>query len=128
MVDRQEDQARLEREASMSVASQDNSGTTSGEAAQRFDEAALQLWLYDHVADFRGPLSVERFKGGQSNPTFKLTTPTRSYVLRRKPPGQILQGAHAVEREARVLTALGQVDFPVAGVLGLCEDDSVIGS
>jgi len=112
----------------MSAAARDNSGTTSVETAHRFDEAALQRWLYGHVADFHGPLSVERFKGGQSNPTFKLTTPTRSYVLRRKPPGQILQGAHAVEREARVLTALGQVDFPVAGVLGLCEDDSVIGS
>ena len=112
----------------MSAAAEANSGTTSVEAAQRFDEAALQRWLYDHVADFRGPLSVEQFKGGQSNPTFKLTTPTRSYVLRRKPPGQILRGAHAVEREARVLSALAQVDFPVAGVLGLCEENSVIGS
>src|SRR3546814_6443967 len=81
-----------------------------------------------HVEGFRGPMEVEQFKGGQSNPTYKLLTPGRAYVLRRKPPGQILKGAHAVEREAKVLAALGLAGFPVAAVFGLCTDDSIIGT
>ncbi|WP_454887059.1 phosphotransferase [Sphingomonas oryzagri] len=81
-----------------------------------------------HVDGFSGPLSVEQFRGGQSNPTYKLVTPDRSYVLRRKPPGQILKGAHAVEREAKVLTGLERAGFPVAHVYGLCTDDAVIGT
>ena len=81
-----------------------------------------------NVAGFAGPLSVEQFKGGQSNPTYKLVTPAKSYVLRRKPPGVVLAGAHAVDREARILSALGTAQFPVAHVYGLCTDDSVIGS
>jgi aminoglycoside phosphotransferase (APT) family kinase protein len=81
-----------------------------------------------NVADYQGPLRVESFKGGQSNPTYQLITPANNYVLRRKPPGQLLKGAHAVEREARVLTALGGVRFPVPHVYGLCTDDSVIGT
>lgn len=80
------------------------------------------------VEGFAGPLTIEQFKGGQSNPTYKLSAPTGTYVLRRKPPGPILQGAHAVEREARVLTALGRQGFPVAHVHGLCEEDTVIGT
>lgn len=105
-----------------------NAGTAPVRDAMRFDEAALARWMTDHVAGFAGPLTVEQFKGGQSNPTYKLVTPGKSYVLRRKPPGPILKGAHAVEREARVLTALGAQDFPVAHVHGLCTDDNVIGS
>lgn len=105
-----------------------NAGTTEVREAYRFDEAALGQWLAAHVSDYGGPLRVEQFKGGQSNPTYKLVTPGRSYVLRRKPPGKILQGAHAVEREARVLSALGKAGFPVAHVHGLCTDDAVIGS
>jgi aminoglycoside phosphotransferase (APT) family kinase protein len=105
-----------------------NSGTLPVGAAHRFDEAALTRWMDAHVEGFKGPLSVEKFKGGQSNPTFKLSTPARPYVLRRKPMGPILRGAHAVEREARVLSALGQTGFPVARVFGLCEDETVIGS
>lgn len=85
-------------------------------------------WMSDHVADFSGPLVIEQFKGGQSNPTYKLATPERSYVLRRKPPGATLKGAHAVDREARVMSALGAQGFPVPRVYGLCTDDSVIGS
>lgn len=112
----------------MSVTQQANAGTSAVRAAHRFDEAALARWMAEHVADFRGPLQVEQFQGGQSNPTYRLLTPTRSYVLRRKPPGPILQGAHAVEREARVLQALGQAGFPVPRLLGLCTDDSVIGT
>ncbi|WP_374414693.1 phosphotransferase [Novosphingobium colocasiae] len=105
-----------------------NAGTTPVREAYRFDEAALARWMEAHVADYAGPLTVEQFKGGQSNPTYKLVTPARSYVLRRKPPGATLQGAHAVDREARILTALGSVGFPVARVYGLCTDESVIGT
>ncbi|HEY6870860.1 MAG TPA: phosphotransferase [Novosphingobium sp.] len=105
-----------------------NSGTTPVREGYRFDEAALAGWMAAHVPDYAGPLTVEQFKGGLSNPTYKVVTPGRSYVLRRKPPGQILKGAHAVEREARVLGALGGAGFPVARVYGLCEDTAVIGS
>jgi len=105
-----------------------NAGTAPVREAYRFDEAALARWMEAHVADYAGPLTVEQFKGGQSNPTYKLVTPGRSYVLRRKPPGATLQGAHAVDREARILTALGSVSFPVAQVYGLCTDESVIGT
>ena len=105
-----------------------NAGTTAVREAYRFDEDALAAWMTAHISDYAGPLTVEQFKGGQSNPTYKLVTPTRSYVLRRKPPGAILKGAHAVEREARVLSALGETGFPVAKIYGLCTDDSVLGS
>jgi aminoglycoside phosphotransferase (APT) family kinase protein len=105
-----------------------NAGTTAVREGYRFDEAALARWMAEHVEGYEGPLTVEQFKGGQSNPTYKLVTPGRSYVLRRKPPGQLLKGAHAVEREARVLSGLGPAAFPVAHVYGLCTDDSVIGS
>lgn len=113
----------------MSAAAQDaNAGTTPVREGYRFDEAALARWMEAEVEGFSGPLTVEQFKGGQSNPTYKLVTPGRSYVLRRKPPGPVLKGAHAVEREAQVLSALGSVGFPVAHVHGLCTDESVIGS
>ncbi|MGE4322649.1 MAG: phosphotransferase [Sphingobium sp.] len=112
----------------MSVDANANAGTTAVREGYAFDEARLADWMGAHVEGFRGPLSVEQFKGGQSNPTYKLNTPDRSYVLRRKPPGQLLKGAHAVEREAKVLSALGGVGFPVAHVYGLCTDDSVIGT
>lgn len=113
----------------MSAAAQDaNAGTTPVREGYRFDEAALARWVEAEVEGFSGPLTVEQFKGGQSNPTYKLVTPGRSYVLRRKPPGPVLKGAHAVEREAQVLSALGSVGFPVARVHGLCTDESVIGS
>jgi aminoglycoside phosphotransferase (APT) family kinase protein len=105
-----------------------NAGTTAVREAHRFDEASLSRWLAEHVPGFQGPLQVEQFKGGQSNPTYKLITPTRSYVMRRKPPGQLVKGAHAVEREARVLQALGGAGYPVAQVYGLCMDDQVIGT
>ncbi|VWX47295.1 phosphotransferase [Novosphingobium sp. 9U] len=105
-----------------------NAGTTDVRETHRFDEARLAAWLAEHVAGYAGPLRVEQFKGGQSNPTYKLVTPLRSYVLRRKPPGPLLKGAHAVEREARVLSAVGRAGFPVPHVFGLCTDDTVIGS
>ena len=96
--------------------------------AHRFDSDRLAAWMHDHVPGFDGPLTVRQFKGGQSNPTYQLITPGRTYVLRRKPPGLLLKGAHAVEREARVLTALGTVGFAVPYVHGLCTDDAVIGT
>ncbi|MEY4721999.1 MAG: hypothetical protein RIQ46_1724 [Pseudomonadota bacterium] len=105
-----------------------NSGTTAVREGYRFDEAALERWMQANVAGFAGPLVVEQFKGGQSNPTYKLVTPGKAYVMRRKPPGELLPGAHAVDREARVLSALGGAGFPVAHVHGLCTDESVIGT
>lgn len=129
MEPRQKDQARLESGAGMSALDQDaNAGTTAVRDAYRFDEAALARWMAAHVDGYAGPLTVEQFKGGQSNPTYKLVTPGAAYVLRRKPPGPVLKGAHAVDREARILTALGRTGFPVAHIHGLCTDDSVIGS
>lgn len=97
-------------------------------AAHRFDEARLAHWMSEHVRGYEGPIAVEQFKGGQSNPTYKLVTPGRTYALRRRPPGRLLKGAHAVEREARVPQALEREDFPVAHVHGVCMDDNVIGS
>jgi len=112
----------------MTEVAEANSGTTAVREGYAFDEAALTAWLEANVEGFAGPLSVEQFKGGQSNPTYKLVTPSRSYVLRRKPQGQLLKGAHAVEREAKVLSALHGAGFPVAKVYGLCQDDGVIGT
>jgi aminoglycoside phosphotransferase (APT) family kinase protein len=93
-----------------------------------FDTAAVELWMSGHVPGFRGPITVEKFATGQSNPTFKLTSRSGAYVLRRKPPGQLLKSAHAVDREFRVQRALSGTDVPVARMFALCEDDSVIGS
>jgi aminoglycoside phosphotransferase (APT) family kinase protein len=128
MEPRQEDQARLEGGAMRGVLEDANSGTSAVREGFSFDEAALTVWMDANVAGFSGPLQVEQFKGGQSNPTYKLLTPSKAYVLRRKPPGAVLAGAHAVDREARILMALGTAHFPVAHVYGLCTDDTVIGS
>ena len=105
-----------------------NTGTREVADRLRFDESSLARWMGDHVAGFRGPLTVRQFKGGQSNPTYRLDSPGGTYVLRRKPPGKLLPGAHAVEREARVMNALGAQGFPVPRVHGLCEDENVIGT
>jgi aminoglycoside phosphotransferase (APT) family kinase protein len=96
--------------------------------AHRFDEPSLELWMQAHVAGFEGPLRVAQFQGGQSNPTYRLSTARQDYVLRRKPPGELLKGAHAVDREARVIGALGPAGFPVAKVYGVCSDEKVIGT
>lgn len=103
-------------------------GAGAVRAAHRFDEARLADWMAAHVERFAGPLTVEQFKGGQSNPTYRLSTPTRQYVLRRKPPGTLLPGAHAIEREARVIAAVETTGFPVPHIHALCPDDSVIGT
>ena len=105
-----------------------NTGTREVSERLRFDEEALSGWLADHAEGFRGPIAVSQFKGGQSNPTYRIDAGDRSYVLRRKPPGKILPGAHAVDREYRVLAALGAQGFPVPKVYGLCEDEGVIGT
>jgi aminoglycoside phosphotransferase (APT) family kinase protein len=94
----------------------------------RFDAARLEAWLAPHIEGFQGPLTVEQFKGGQSNPTFLLSAGARRFVLRRKPPGKLLPSAHAVDREYRVITALAKSDVPVAKTYCLCEDDAVIGT
>jgi aminoglycoside phosphotransferase (APT) family kinase protein len=94
----------------------------------QFDAETLTRYLTAHVPGFQGPLSVEKFAGGQSNPTFLLKARSGSYVLRRQPPGMLLKSAHAVDREYRVLTALGQTPVPVARAYHLCEDRDVIGS
>ncbi|TVP11890.1 phosphotransferase family protein [Shewanella sp. KCT] len=97
-------------------------------AVESLDLDTLQPYLEAHVAGFKGPMQIEKFAGGQSNPTFKLTTASGTYVLRRQPPGKLLKSAHAVDREYRVLKALADTDVPVAKVYHLCEDTSVIGS
>lgn len=96
--------------------------------ATTLDTQAVAAWLSDHLEGFEGPLEAEKFAGGQSNPTFLLKTPSREYVLRRKPPGILLKSAHAVDREFRVQRALAGSDVPVAQMHVLCEDDDVIGS
>lgn len=94
----------------------------------KFDEAALARWMADHVEGFEGPIEVSQFKGGQSNPTYLVRSANRDYVLRRKPPGQLLPSAHAVDREFRVISALHSVGYPVARPWALCEDEAVIGT
>ena len=95
---------------------------------QTLETNAVSHWMSTHVKGFQGPLTAEKFAQGQSNPTYRLITPARDYVLRRKPPGVLLKSAHAVEREFRVQKALAGTDVPVAQMHALCEDDSVIGS
>src|SRR5215216_2664428 len=90
------------------------SGTKEVAEALRFDVAALEAYLAERIAGFGGPLAVSQFRGGQSNPTYKLDTPARAYVLRRKPPGKLLPSAHAVDREFRVISALHAQGSPVA--------------
>lgn len=108
-----------------------NDSRGSGPIADRhrFDSAALEGYLSDHVAGFAGPVTVRQFEGGQSNPTYQLTTPTRRYVMRTKPgpAARLLPSAHAIEREFRVQQALAETEVPVARMVVLCEDESIIG-
>ena len=94
----------------------------------RFDARALERYLRERIPDFRGPIEVRQFRGGQSNPTYHLTAAGREFVLRRKPPGKLLPSAHAVDREYRVITALGRTGVPVPRTWVLCEDETVIGT
>ena len=113
----------------MSNSSESFIGTRPVSGAHVFDIGALAAWMAQHVAGFAGPLSVEMFKGGQSNPTYKLITPTRSYVMRAKPGpvAKLLPSAHAVEREFAVMKGLAGTAVPVAHMYALCEDEGVIG-
>jgi aminoglycoside phosphotransferase (APT) family kinase protein len=95
---------------------------------QTLDLDAVGAYLKSNLDGFEGPIEAEKFAGGQSNPTFLLKTPSRNYVLRRKPPGKLLKSAHAVDREYRVQKALAGSDVPVSKMHLLCEDDAVIGS
>ena len=104
------------------------SGTREVDPRHAFDKAALDRWMTETVEGYAGPLTVRQFKGGQSNPTYELVTPTATYVLRRKPPGALLPSAHAVDREFRVISALHAHGYPVARPHALCVDDAVIGS
>jgi aminoglycoside phosphotransferase (APT) family kinase protein len=104
-------------------------GTRPVSDKHAFDVAALTAWLEKNLEGFRGPLTVEMFKGGQSNPTYKLLTPQRNYVMRSKPGpvARLLPSAHAIEREFAVMRGLHGTDVPVPRMHVLCEDESVIG-
>lgn len=104
--------------------------TTAVREGFALDEGALLAWLRGNVPEMAGArsIAVRQFRGGQSNPTYAVTIDDRHYVLRKKPPGALLAGAHAVEREYRVIAALAKADFPVARAVALCEDTAVIGT
>ena len=103
-------------------------GTVEPEGADRLDIVRLTQWLEANVAGFSGPIKLTKFKGGQSNPTYKIEAASGNYVLRRKPYGPLLPSAHAVDREYKVQAGLYKVGFAVAPQYGLCTDDSVLGS
>ena len=100
----------------------------TGAQTPPFDVAALATYLNNHVEGFSGLLEVEQFQGGQSNPTFRLSAGGKRYVLRKKPPGQLLPSAHAVDREYRVISALANSEVPVPHTYCFCEDAQVIGT
>ncbi|CAM4189652.1 phosphotransferase [Comamonas aquatilis] len=104
-------------------------GTRPVTEQHTFDTAALSAWLSQHVEGFEGPLQVEMFNGGQSNPTYKLITPGKNYVMRAKPGpvAKLLPSAHAIEREYRVMKGLADSDVPVPHMYALCEDEAIIG-
>ena len=106
-----------------------NTGTKPVAEQHAFDLAALERFLAAEVPGFAGPLRVEQFKGGQSNPTYKLLTPQCAYVMRSKPgpAAKLLPSAHAVDREFTVMSALAGSEVPVPRMLALCEDEAVIG-
>ncbi len=103
-------------------------GTVEPEGADKLDEGRLTEWMQANVVGFEGPLHLTKFKGGQSNPTYKIEAKSGNYVLRRKPFGPLLPSAHAVDREYKVQAALSKTGFPAAPQYGLCTDDSVVGS
>lgn len=94
----------------------------------RLDEVALWKYLQQHLEDFSPPAQLRQFQGGQSNPTYLIETPTKKFVLRKKPPGKLLPSAHLIEREYRILRALPETEVPVPSARLLCEDPSVIGT
>ena len=112
----------------MSTRQEQNSGTRDVADAYRFDNQRLEEYMRSHVEGFHGPLDVRQFKGGQSNPTYLLDSPSGKYVLRRKPPGKLLPSAHAVDREFKVISALYAADFPVPRPFVLCTDEEIVGT
>ena len=96
--------------------------------AHRFDEAALESYLRTQLDGFRPPMTVRQFDRGQSNPTFMIAAGGKEYVVRKKPPGELLKSAHAVDREYRVMAALWESDVPVPQMYHLCEDESILGT
>ncbi len=95
---------------------------------QEFDVKALETYMASNVKGFKGPIKVNQFKGGQSNPTYLITTDNKKYVLRRKPSGNLLKSAHAIDREYNIITALAKTDVPTAKTYALCTDESIIGT
>jgi aminoglycoside phosphotransferase (APT) family kinase protein len=112
----------------VSTRQQQNTGAGEVRKAHGFDPRLLEEYMESHVESFRGPLTVRQFRGGQSNPTYLLQANSGRYVLRRKPPGKLLESAHAVDREFRIISTLYAADFPVPRPCLLCEDDEIIGT
>ncbi len=112
----------------MSERQEQFTGTRDVLEAHAFPPGLLQDYMHSHVGGFAGPLTIRQFKGGQSNPTYLLESPSGQYVMRRKPPGQLLKSAHAVDREFQVISALYAAGFPVHRPYVLCEDDAVVGT
>ena len=104
------------------------SGTKDVDERLKIDSANLQPWIDEYVPNAGKIKAIEQFKGGQSNPTYKIITESKNLVLRRKPPGKLLPSAHAVDREYKVITALYETEVPVPKTYGLCEDDDVAGT
>ena len=103
-------------------------GTKEMSEKHFIDAKILSDYLENNIDAYEGPLNIEEFIGGQSNPTYLLKTPSASYVLRRKPPGNLLKSAHAVDREYRVISALNNTNVPVPKAYLHCEDESLIGT
>ena len=112
----------------MSERQEQFSGTRDVLEAHQFDLQRLQEYMLSHVEGFQGPLTASQFKGGQSNPTYLLESPSGKYVMRRKPPGKLLKSAHAVDREFKVISALYSADFPVPRPYVLCADEAIVGT
>ena len=104
------------------------SGTKAVDEKLKINTSKLQPWIDGNVKNAGKIKSIEQFKGGQSNPTYKIITESKNLVLRRKPPGKLLPSAHAVDREYKVITALYNTDVPVPKTYGFCENDDIAGT
>ena len=103
-------------------------GTKEVSENLKFDQNRLQQWMDANIQSSGKILKIEQFNGGQSNPTYKITTDNKKLVLRRKPPGKLLPSAHAVDREYKVISALSKTNVPVPKTYGLCDDSDVVGT
>ena len=117
-----------DRTASTAAEVSSTTDTIPVRETHRFDVSALERYMAGHVEGFKGPVTVSQFQGGQSNPTYRLSSPGGEYVLRRKPPGKLLPSAHAVDREFRVISALHGQGFPVAAPVLYCDDPAIVGT